>query len=259
MSTILFDQIVYGPVHSRRLGLSLGINLFPADGKLCNFNCIYCELGYNEDHRTQSNLPTRSQVHDALQTKLMQLKAEGITPDVITFSGNGEPTIHPDFPGIIEDTLSIRNEIFPQTRVAVLSNSTTIEKIEVFRALLQVDEHIMKLDGTTDELIRQINDPNVPGFTYERLLKNLQKFNGNLTVQSIFLRGERDGQVIDNTTPENIDRWIEALQLICPSKVMIYTIARETPLHTLEKIGKAEMDAIANRVRSLGFEVSVSY
>ena len=169
MATILFDKIVYGPVHSRRLGVSLGINLFPKDGKLCTFNCIYCECGYNEDHRTRTPLPKREEVKEQLTKKLDDMRAEGLVPDVITFAGNGEPTIHPDFAGIIEDTIAIRNEHCPSAKIAVLSNSTMLDKEEVFEALCKVDDNIMKLDSVLDSRIRQIDNPNQPGFCFDKL------------------------------------------------------------------------------------------
>jgi len=259
MATILFDKIVYGPVHSRRLGVSLGINLFPKDGKLCTFNCIYCECGYNEDHRTRTPLPKREEVKEQLTKKLDDMRAEGLVPDVITFAGNGEPTVHPDFAGIIEDTIAIRNEHCPSAKIAVLSNSTMLDKEEVFEALCKVDDNIMKLDSVLDSRIRQIDNPNQPGFCFDKLLKNLCRFHGKVIIQTMFLRGEKDGVKVDNTTEEEITGWLDALKKINPNQVMIYTIDRETPLKTLYKVSKEDLDAIAERARKIGFQVSVSY
>lgn len=259
MSTILFDKIVYGPVHSRRLGVSLGMNLFPTDGKLCTFDCIYCECGFNKDHRPRLNMPRREEVKIALAEKLDAMRAEGLVPDVITFAGNGEPTMHPDFAGIIDDTVEIRNLHCPEAKIAVLSNSTLLHKEDVFQALCKVDDNIMKLDSVLDSRIRQINDPNQPGFCFERLLEQLCRFDGKLIIQTMFLHGERDGQPVDNLTEEEIAGWLEALKKIRPRQVMIYTIDRETPLKTLWKATKEELDDIAERARREGFEVSVSY
>lgn len=259
MGTILFDKIVYGPVHSRRLGVSLGINLFPADGKLCTFNCIYCECGYNEDHRTHTSLPRREEVKIQLTKRLDDMRAEGLIPDVITFAGNGEPTVHPDFAGIIEDTIVIRNQHCPSAKIAVLSNSTMLDKESVFKALCEVDDNIMKLDSVLDSRIKQIDNPNLAGFCYERLLNNLCRFNGQVIIQTMFLRGIKNGVRIDNTTEEEIKGWLEALKKINPRQVMIYTIDRETPLKSLEKVSKEDLDAIADRARNIGFKVSVSY
>lgn len=258
MSTILFDKIVFGPIHSRRLGISLGMNLLPTDGKLCSFDCIYCECGLNEERRTHSKLPARDEVKEALIQKLTSMQAEGIAPDVITFAGNGEPTMHPDFGGIIDDTIATRNCFFPNAKIAVLSNSTMLHKEAVFQALNKIEDNIMKLDSVLDSRIRQLNAPNSPSFTYDNLLQQLCRFEGNLIIQTMFLKGELDGENIDNTTEPEIAGWLEALKQIHPKQVMIYTIDRETPVKALRKVTKEELEIIADRARKEGFEVSVS-
>lgn len=258
MSTILFDKIVFGPVRSRRLGVSLGMNLLPVDGKLCSFNCIYCECGLNEERHTNTRLPTREEVKEALIRKLSAMQAEGIAPDVITFAGNGEPTLHPQFGSIIDDTIATRNRFFPSAKIAVLSNSTLLHKEEVFRALNKIEDNILKLDSVLDERIRQLNAPNSPAFTFDRLLQQLCRFEGNLIIQTMFLKGELDGVCVDNTTEAEIEGWLEALKQIKPKQVMIYTIDRETPVKALKKVSKEELEAIADRARREGFEVSVS-
>lgn len=258
MSTILFDKIIFGPIQSRRLGVSLGINLLPADGKLCSFNCIYCECGLNEDRRTHSKLPTRTEVKEALVQKLTSMQAEGIMPDVITFAGNGEPTVHPDFGYIIEDTIATRNLFFPKAKIAVLSNATMLHKESVFQALNKVDDNILKLDSVLDSRIQQLNVPNSPAFTFESLLKHLCSFEGNLIIQTMFLKGELNGESVDNTTGQEIEGWLEALKQISPKQVMIYTIDRETPVKNLRKVSKADLETIAERARKEGFDVSVS-
>lgn len=258
MSTILFDEIVYGPVKSRRLGVSLGINLSPANGKRCTFNCIYCECGLNEERRTKTPAPSREKVKQALTKKLAEMTVGGIRPDVITFSGNGEPTMHPDFAGIIEDTLDIRDKLCPTAKVAVLSNSTRLHKEEVIQALCKADENLMKLDAATDDLIGKIDQPEIHDFTAKKLIEQLCHFNGKLIVQTIFLKGEHNGVYIDNTRDEEVAQWIEALKKIQPQKVMIYTISRETPVKTLQKIPKETLEQIAEKVRQAGFEISVS-
>lgn len=259
MSTILFDKIVFGPIHSRRLGISLGINLLPADGKLCSFNCVYCECGLNEEHRTHTHLPTRAEVREALELKLMAMKKEGTAPDVITFAGNGEPTVHPEFGGIIADTIATRDRFFPNAKIAVLSNATMLHREEVFRALNQIEDNILKLDSVLDRRIRQIDRPNDPSFCFDSLLRQLCRFDGNLIIQTMFLRGEVNGESIDNMTEEEITGWLDALRQIRPKQVMIYTIDRETPIKSLRKTTHAELDAIANRAREAGFDVTVSY
>ena len=258
MATFLFNEIVYGPVHSRRLGLSLGMNISPADGKRCTFNCIYCECGLNEERPVHQQAPQRNEVLNALETKLLQMQAAGKCPDVITFSGNGEPTLHPEFAGIIDDTLALRDRLCPHARVAVLSNSTMLHKDAVFQALCRVDDNIMKLDSVSDERIRQIDDPENKHFTSAKLVCQLCRFKGALIIQTMFLRGERNGVTIDNTSDEEIAAWIAALKQINPRKVMIYTINRETPVETLQKISLSELASIAERVRKEGFEVTVS-
>lgn len=258
MSTRIFHEIIYGPVHSRRLGISLGVNLLPPDGKLCTFDCIYCECGRNAERRTHTQLPSREEVKAALIEKLSEMKNDGIAPNVITFAGNGEPTMHPAFEGIIDDTIATRNAFFPNAKIAVLSNSTTLEKESVFRALNKVEDNIMKLDSVLDSRIRQMNAPNVSTFNFAALLEHLCRFKGNLIIQTMFLRGETDGVKVDNTTDEEINRWLDALKRIKPKQVMIYTIDRETPVKTLYKMSREEMEKIADRARTLGFDVTVS-
>jgi Fe-S oxidoreductases len=258
MSTLLFDEIVYGPVHSRRLGVSLGINISPADGKRCTFDCIYCECGLNAQRRTQTSAPSREEVKKALYKKLIEIKTEGISPDVITFSGNGEPTMHPDFAGIIDDTLEFRDRLCPSAKVAVLSNSTMLHKEDVVMALCKVDDNLMKLDAGRNDFIEQIDQPAINNFTLEKLIEQLCRFNGKLTIQSIFLQGEHNGVRIDNTRDDDVDLWIEALKKIRPEKVMIYTISRETPVKTIQKTSIETLEKIAEKVRIAGFPVTVS-
>ena len=258
MSTLLFDKIVYGPVNSRRLGVSLGVNLSPADGKRCTFDCIYCECGLNAHRRTQTSAPSREEVKKALSEKLVQMKAEGVSPDVITFSGNGEPTMHPDFAGIIDDTLDTRDRLCPSAKVAVLSNSTMLHKEEVVMALCKVDDNLMKFDAASNELIELIDQPAIRDFTAEKLIEQLCRFNGKLTIQSIFLEGEHNGVRFDNSRNEDVDLWIEALRKIRPENVMIYTISRETPVKTLQKTPMKTLEKIAQKVRNAGFHVTVS-
>ncbi len=259
MSTFLFTEIVFGPVHSRRLGVSLGINLLPLDGKFCSFNCIYCECGLNEERRTRIKLPTRAEVSAALEKKLLAMQSEGLAPDVITFAGNGEPTMHPAFGGIIDDTILLRDRLCPQAKIAVLSNATMLHKDAVFNALNKVEDNILKLDSVLDSRVRQLDVPASAAFTVEKLIAQLLRFNGNLMIQTMFITGEYQGQSVDNTTEEEIAGWIDALQRIRPRQVMIYTIERETPISTLLKVSREKLDAIAERARQAGFNVSVSY
>jgi len=259
MPTFLFDKIVFGPVKSRRLGVSLGINLLPATKKLCNFNCIYCECGWTgNSEEVKSYLPERDEVYKALEKKLSEMKEENRPPDVITFAGNGEPTLHPDFPGIIDDCIELRNKYFPLARIAVLSNSSTITIPRIKEALLKVDQNILKLDSGFDLTVRIHNQPRVNTRVAE-LIENLQKFNGQLIIQTLFLRGMYKGKVIDNTTPEEIEAWLKAIEMIKPYEVMIYTISRDTPEGgELAKVPPAELKRIARMVKRLGIKTSVS-
>jgi wyosine [tRNA(Phe)-imidazoG37] synthetase (radical SAM superfamily) len=259
MPTFLFDKIIFGPVKSRRLGVSLGINLLPATKKLCNFNCIYCECGWTIDSKNnKSNLPERAEIYRALEKKLSEMKEKNQVTDVITFAGNGEPTLHPDFPGIVDDCIELRNKYFPKARIAVLSNSTTITKPRIKEALLKVDQNILKLDSGFDLTVRVHNQPRV-NVKVAELIRNLTGFNGQLIIQTLFLRGSYNGKVIDNTTPEEIDAWLKAIEMIKPFEVMIYTISRDTPEGgQFLKVSLARLKRIAGMVNRLGIKTSVS-
>ena len=259
MSTILYDQIVFGPIHSRRLGISLGMNLLPTDGKVCSFDCLYCECGFNKDRKTNHRLPTREEVREALRERLTRMQAEGIAPDVITFAGNGEPTLHPEFESIIADTIATRDAFFPKAKIAVLSNATQLHKESVVRALSRVEDNILKFDSILDSRIQQLDRPNQSGFCFARLLEQLKQFKGNLIIQTMFLKGEFEGQSVNNMSEEEVAGWLQALQEIAPKQVMIYTIDRETPAQGLLKATHEELDGIAERARKAGFDVTVSY
>jgi wyosine [tRNA(Phe)-imidazoG37] synthetase (radical SAM superfamily) len=259
MSTFLFDKIIFGPVKSRRLGVSLGINLLPSSGKVCNFNCIYCECGWTRVSEIKGQkLPSRKEVYEALDLKLSAMREKNQAPDVITYAGNGEPTLHPEFPGIIDDSIKLRDKYFPEAKIAVLSNSTAITKPKVKKALLKVDSNILKLDSGFDLTIRIHNQPKV-NVKVDKLVRDLQKFRGRLIVQTLFLRGTFNGNTIDNTTPEEIEAWLKAIKKIRPSEVMIYTISRDTPEEgQLKKVPVTELKQIALLVNKLGIKTQVS-
>jgi wyosine [tRNA(Phe)-imidazoG37] synthetase (radical SAM superfamily) len=259
MATFLFDKIIFGPVKSRRLGVSLGINLLPVKRKICNFNCIYCECGWtNNIEEAVNKLPGRKDVYVALDMKLSEMKAKGQIPDVITYAGNGEPTLHPAFPGIIDDSITLRNKYFPNTRIAVLSNATTITNPGIKEALLKVDQNILKLDSAVDSTIQIHNQPRV-NIKVSELIQNLAEFNGKVVIQTLFLRGMHNGNVVDNTTPAEVGAWLKAIEKINPSEVMIYTISRDTPEGAaLIKVPLTELKQIAALVNSLGIKTKVS-
>ena len=258
---MLFGQIVYGPIHSRRLGTSLGMELMPLEHKLCTFNCVYCECGWNEPV-SHPKLPTREEVKEALEKKLQEMANEkcenGKCPDVITFSGNGEPTLHPDFLGIIEDTCALRDQYCPNAKVSVLSNSTQLGRPDVVQALRLCDNRILKLDAGTDTMMRRIDLPVNPSLTVETIIAWLLQFDGDFTLQTCFLRGEHKGEIIDNTTPEELEAWYQAVDRLHPKQIMIYVIDRKTPEEHLSKIPREEMERIAAPLIAKGYNVSIS-
>ena len=258
MSTIIYPSPIFGPVHSRRLGISLGINLLPADGKVCSFDCIYCECGFNEDHRPSLPLPTREEVAQKLEQKLQQMVAEGQLPDVLTFAGNGEPTCHPHFADIIDDVIRLRNQYCPKTKVSVLSNSTMIHRKEVHDALMRVDNNILKLDTVDPIYINKVDHPNGT-YDVDVIIDRLKAFEGHVIIQTMFMRGECQGESVDNTGEEYIVPWLKAVKDIRPQQVMIYTIDRETPTQGLLKATHEQLDAIRDRVTAEGIPCSASY
>ena len=258
MATVIYPSPIFGPVHSRRLGVSLGINLLPADGKFCTFDCIYCECGFNGDHRPHQKLPTREEVREALEARLQDMKQIGPKPDVLTFAGNGEPTAHPHFAGIIEDTLRLRDTYFPEAKVSVLSNSTFIHKPEVFDALNKIDNNILKLDTIDATYINKVDRP-TGHYDVKQVIECMKAFKGNLIVQTLFMKGMFEGENVDNTTDEYVLPWLEVVKQIAPRQVMIYTIDRETPAPDLLKATREELDRIGELVRKAGIPCSVSY
>ncbi len=248
MSSILFQDVIFGPVKSRRLGISLGINLLPLNRKFCNFDCLYCECGLG-NMKGRSTLPQADQVIAALDAKLQALLAEGVIPDVLTFAGNGEPTLHPHFPEIIDGVISLRDRWVPKAKISVLSNSGRIDKAEIRAALSKVDNNILKLDSALESTVQLLNRPVKKNYSIQQQIEFMQLFEGKLIVQTLFVRGTYLGNAIDNTSEEEIAAWIEALRKIKPLSVMIYTIDRETPVQSLEKIPLSELQQIARRLQ----------
>lgn len=258
MSTIIYPSPIFGPVHSRRLGISLGINLLPADGKVCSFNCIYCECGFNEDHRPTLPMPTREAVAEKLEAKLLQMQAEGQLPDVLTFAGNGEPTCHPHFAEIIDDTIRLRDNYCPKAKVCVLSNSTFIHRQQVHDALMRVDDNILKLDTIDPQYINKVDCPNGT-YDVNAIIEHMKDFKGHVIIQTMFMKGQCNGESVDNTGEAFVGPWLEAVKAIGPQQVMIYTIDRETPTQGLEKASREQLDAIRDRVIEAGIPCSASY
>ena len=258
MVTILFHSTIFGPIHSRRLGSSLGINLSPNDGKICSFDCVYCEAGFNSQGVGTTGFPRREDVRMQLEKKLADMKEAGTPLDVITFSGNGEPTLHPEFAGVIADTMAVRDAYYPEAKVSVLCNSTRLDRPEVCEALKRVDNCILKLDSALTPTMRVIDQPGSPEFTCERLIPRLADFGEKCIIQTMMHRVEHKGHKIDNTTAEEVDALIEAYKRIGPMEVMLYSIDRPTPEANLKKVGKDELERIANRMREHGITVQVS-
>lgn len=256
--TSLYHDIIFGPVHSRRLGLSLGVNLLPTESKLCSFDCIYCECGWNAEHRGKQRFNDRADVGRLLAETLARMAAEGTPPDVITFAGNGEPTLHPAFGEIIGDTLALRDELCPSAKVSVLSNATQIHRQEIREALLRVDNNILKLDSAFDATVRLIDNPQNPSYSVRDVVDGMKLFNGRLIVQTMFLRGDHCGRRVDNTTETEVAAWLALIAEIRPQKVMVYSLDRDTPCPTLEKVPREELQRIAARVEALGIPCPVA-
>jgi len=257
--TLIYPSPIYGPVHSRRLGLSLGVNLMPPDGKVCTFDCIYCECGFNADFRPHRPRPTAEEVASALEQTLKEMLQRGERPDVITFAGNGEPTAHPDFERIIADTVRLRNQYCAEAKVSVLSNATMLGRESVRRALMMVDNNIQKLDTVNSLYISRVDRPQQKTYDAGRIVEQLRAFGGHVTVQTMFMHGEFEGHSVSNVSDEFVLPWLDALKRICPRDVMIYTVARETPARNLMKASREELDSIAQRVRMAGFACTASY
>ena len=258
MSTIIYPSPIFGPVKSRRLGVSLGINLLPEDGKVCTFDCLYCECGFNAERRARKPLPTREEVAAALEATLLKMQTEGTAPDVLTFAGNGEPTVHPHFAEIIDDTLRLRDKYFPAAKVSVLTNATLITRPSVFEALKRVDNNILKLDTVNEDYIRFVDRPNM-AYNLEAIIGKLKEFGKSAIVQTMFMKGEVDGRSVDNTGDEYLLPWLETVKAISPRQVMIYTIDRETPQAGLQKATREELDRIVAMLKAEGIEASASY
>lgn len=258
MSTVIFPSPIFGPVHSRRLGVSLGINLLPSDGKVCSFDCIYCECGLNTEHRPSLSLPTREEVRIALENKLKDMQANGPVPDVLTFAGNGEPTSHPHFPEIIDDTMELRDRYFPKAKVSVLSNSTFINRPKVFDALMKVDNNILKLDTVSEEYIKKVDRP-AGHYDLNEIIDRLKAFKGHVIIQTMFMKGSFQGNNVDNTGDEFVLPWLETVKAIAPSQVMIYTIDRDTPDKNLLKATHQELNRILELLKRDGISATASY
>lgn len=258
MQTVLFHSTIFGPLKSRRLGNSLGINLMPNDGKLCSFDCLYCEAGYNAQGTGTSGVATRNAVKQQLKRRLEELSAAGEKLDSITFSGNGEPTLHPDFKDIVGDVVRLRNRYFPQAKVTVLSNATMAAKPNVRKALKMVDNNVLKFDSAVAATMLALNRPVSPNVIPEGLLMDLDAYRGKCIIQTMFVRGTHEGRIIDNTTDAEVDALINAYLRLEPTLIQVYTIDRPTPETSLERVPADELQRIARRIEAEGLTVQVN-
>lgn len=259
MSGILFDEIVFGPVKSRRFGVSLGINLLPLQTKICTFDCIYCECGLTENKKQEKpHFFTATEIKESLENRFKALVEGGLKPDTITFAGNGEPTLHPDFSAIIDNTLVLRNQYFPGAKITVLSNATRLHNPKVHEALLKIDNNVLKLDAGTNETFQAINRPNFP-ISLSTVVEQLSLFHGDVTIQTMLIRGDVDGNRIDNTTENELKLYCEHLIKIKPKLVMLYPIDRQTPYRTLEKVPLEEFNSLIKQIEALGISAEVYY
>ena len=256
--TALFEDVIFGPIRSRRLGLSLGVNLLPTHAKLCSFDCIYCECGWNAERRGDRRFNDRVVVREELERVLGRMVEEGTPPDVITFAGNGEPTMHPEFEAVIEDTIALRDRLAPSAAISVLSNATQLHRPEVVRALLQVDNNILKFDSAFDRTVQRLNKPQQSSYTVARVVEQMKPFAHQMILQTMYLRGSYEGEVIDNTTEAEVAAWLQCVEQLQPRSVMVYSIDRDTPCQSLEKVSKEELSTIACRVEALGIPCSVA-
>jgi len=257
MEPNIFTTHIVGPIHSRRLRVSLGVNILPDNGKICSFNCVYCECGWNEDHRG-GKFVDADEVMQQLEEKLKQMHSTGDPLDVITFAGNGEPTLHPDFARIIDRTLSLRNQYYPAVKVSVLSNGTRMTVPAVKEALMRVDNNILKLDGAFDETVRLIDQPADSHYNVRSVVEGMKGYQGELIVQTMFVKGEHNGQHFDNTTPEEVAAWIDLMREVKPRQIMVYSLDRPTPEHNLTAISKAEMEQLVAPLMAENFNISIS-
>lgn len=247
-----FEYIVFGPIFSRRLGSSLGVNILPTVGKLCNFDCVYCECGWNKDGKSDGRFPRLAEVEAALEAKLSKAAADGVPVDSITFSGNGEPTVNPDFPQIVDVTVRLRDKYFPQAKVSVLSNAVLVGRKDIAEALKKVDNPILKIDASSDELIEKMNKP-VGAYRLSEIVEALKGFDGNFVLQTMFLKSPD----FDTASKDALDGWMNIVRELRPREIMVYTIDRETPDKSLGKYTVEEMTAFVQPLLDEGFKIQI--
>jgi wyosine [tRNA(Phe)-imidazoG37] synthetase (radical SAM superfamily) len=254
---MLWESIAFGPIKSRRLGSSLGINLLPVVKKICSFDCLYCECGWTlESNMDTKNFYSLSEVNEAIESKLIQCKNDSIPIDSITFSGNGEPTLHPQFLEIIDNLILLRDKYYPKAVITCLSNSTQLFREDIREALFKIENPILKLDAATEEMYQIVNNP-LQNCTVKQIIEWLKLFEGNFILQTLFFSGDLGGVAFDNSKEPHLSKWLDAVQMLKPKKVMLYSLDRETPAQNLIKISTEEMETIAQKVRAFGIPTLV--
>ncbi|MDO8666925.1 MAG: hypothetical protein Q7J79_09955 [Gemmatimonadales bacterium] len=251
----LWERIINGPMHSRRLGLSLGLNILPPRSKLCTFDCPYCECGFNTPKAHGQRWPSPDLVADALRKTIGFLKERGERgergekgeiggtsglPDWVTFAGNGEPTMHPRFPVVVERVLATRDEVAPGLRVGILSNGLAAGKPSIRGALNRLDARMMKLDpGPTGT---------VNGLAYDRepLVRSYLELK-DVIVQAMFVQGPG----FDCGSEESVAEWLGWLERVRPTAVHIYSLDRAPADLAVQPVARDRLDAIADRARSV--------
>ncbi|MBI4475527.1 MAG: radical SAM protein [Acidobacteria bacterium] len=256
MSLPLLDSIVYGPVKSRRLGCSLGINLLPPRLKVCTFNCAYCQYGWTraiaEDGAPRVGAwPAPWTVFAAVYARVERAHRVGERIDRLTIAGHGEPTLHPEFEEVIDRLCALRDRWAPRVPLAILSNSTTAAWPAVRRALVRVDERYMKLDAGSEDLLRRLNGSLRP---LSRIVDSLHHVP-DVTIQAMFVRDGTGN--IDNTTDKAVTDWLAALIRIHPTRVHLYTIDRDPAWPYLRRVSEPRLREIAERVQTAGIPAEV--
>jgi len=245
-----FEEIAFGPIFSRRLGSSLGVNILPPRGKLCNFDCIYCELGWNKDGVSDGRMPSADMVREALDAKLSACAVSGAALDSITFSGNGEPTLNPEFPQIVDVTLELRDRYYPNAKVTVFTNSTTLKNPSVVAALAKVDWPVLKVDAVSPERVACVNKPS-GRWNLETIKSGMKALGGRFLLQTIFFQSS------DYDTADELEQWMEFVREVRPKHIMVYTIDRETPQKDLRKYSVVQMTEMVQELIDEGFDIQI--
>jgi len=253
----LWDKIVFGPIQSRRLGNSLGINVSPTTKKICSFDCIYCECGWTlEKNIDPKDFYSVEEITEAIEKKLQECSANNTPVDSITFSGNGEPTLHLNFCQIIDNLIVLRDKYYPGTAITCLSNAAQLANKYVLSVLQKIENPVLKLDAVDESLFQLINKPTID-ISVNEIIKQLQSLNGNFIMQSLFLKGMFNNQTFNNAEEPHLSLWIEVVKKLNPKQVMLYSIDRSTPAQGLEKITAEELQKFAIMLQQFGIQAKV--